>query len=254
MLPSGPDKLETFARLRRQLDPRCCGEARAGADRTLATGLPGVDGLLGGGLPCGALSELVFSAPSSGGQLFLLHLIHAARRSHRFLALVDAADGFDPQTIEPPSLLRQLLWVRCRDAAQAMQATDLIARDSNFALLALDLRGCAARDLRRVPSTTWYRLQRVIEPADTVLAVLTPRRLVPAARARLAFTRPLPLTALAMDQAGIAAQLAPEIDRVRGGNAWNEHAITSPGAAAPHLVGNESLVAEEKEPFAFAAG
>ncbi len=232
-------KLEAFARLRRQLDMRCRGEARVDADRALATGLAGVDGPLGGGLPRGALSELVFSAPSSGGQLMLLHLLRAARRSHRFLALVDGADGFDPGTIEPASLLRQLLWVRCSGAAQAMQAADLIARDSNFALLALDLRGCGARDLRRVPPTTWYRLQRVVEPTDTVLVVLTTRRLVPAAQARLDFNHPLSLDALEMDQADIAAQLAPEIDRIRR---------SGPGAPA------ELSVAEERETFAVAAG
>ncbi|BET66577.1 hypothetical protein ASA1KI_14950 [Opitutales bacterium ASA1] len=222
-----PDRLEAFARLRRQIDPRCRTDPAAGRDATVATGLPGVDAALSGGLPCGALSELVFSAPSSGGQLFLLHLLHAARRRHCFLALVDGADGFDPQSIEPPELLRQLLWVRCRAPAQAVHAADLLARDANFAMLALDLRGCADRDLRRIPATTWYRLQRVVEPTDTVFAVLGSRRLVPAARIRLRFETPLPLGALAMEQTDVAERLAPGVDRLRTARNWGETATAT---------------------------
>lgn len=186
----------------------------------VVTGLGGVDEALGGGLPRGALTELVFAAPSSGGQLVLLHLLQAARRAHRFLGLVDGADGFDPQTVEPSALLHHLLWVRCSHAAAAIQAADLIARDTNFALLALDLRGCTARELRRTPATVWYRLQRVVEPTSSALVILTPQRLVPAARARLVFTRPLPLTCLTMEQASIADQLSPAAERVRLAAGW----------------------------------
>lgn len=215
MSTSSQAKLDAFDRLRRKLDARGLAPDRASGDEALALGLPGVDEPLGG-LPRGALSEMVFTAPSSGGQLLLIQLLHAARRCHRFLALVDGHDGFDPQTIDPPSLLRHLLWVRCGGVAPALQAADLLARDSNFALLALDLRGCPARELRRTPSTVWYRLQRVVEPTDTVLVVLTPRRLVPAARVRLVFDRPLPLTSLVMEQADVAELLNPAVDRMRG--------------------------------------
>lgn len=233
-------RLAAFARLRQQLDARSLAPARPPDEAVLPTRMPGIDEPLGGGLPRGALTELVFSAPSSGGQLLLLHLLHAARRAHRFLALIDGSDGFDPQTIEPTTLLRQLLWVRCSGAPQAMQTADLIARDSNFAMLALDLRGCSMRELRRTRSTAWYRLQRIVEPTDTVLAVLTPRRLVPAAaQARLVFERSLPLTALAMEQTDIAEQLAPSIDRARGGTTWapdRSHSPSSQEAPAPEAT------------------
>ena len=227
MLPDSTSKLATFGRLCRQLDARHRSGTAHGGEEAVATGLGGVDDALGGGLPRGALTELVFTAPSSGGQLVLLHLLQAARRLHRFLGFVDGADGFDPQTIEPHGLLRHLLWVRCTGAAAAIQAADLIARDTNFALLALDLRGCAARDLRRTPSTVWYRLQRVLEPTSTALVVLTPQRLVPAARARLVFSRPLPLTCLTMEQAAIGEQLAPAAERVRTAAGWQATAGTA---------------------------
>lgn len=223
MLSDPSSKLATFDRLCRQLDARRRSGPQAGAE-PVVTGLGGVDEALGGGVPRGALTELVFASPSSGGQLVLLHLLQAARRLHRFLGLVDGADGFDPQTIEPAGLLRHLLWVRCTSAASAVQAADLIARDANFALLALDLRGCAARDLRRTPSSVWYRLQRVVEPTSTALVILSPQRLVPAARARLVFDRPLPLTCLTMEQAAIGDQLVPAAERMRTGAGWHETA------------------------------
>jgi hypothetical protein len=213
-------RLAVFDRLRRQHDARLSSPARPAGPEPVVTCIDGVDEALGGGLPRGALTELIFTAPSSGGQLVLLHLLHAARRTHRFLALIDGTDGFDPQTIEPTELLRHLLWVRCHGAAMALQAADILARDSNFALLALDLRGCDVRELRRTPATVWYRLQRVLEPTDTALAVLTSRRLVPAAQARLAFERPLPLTTLIMEQPDIAEQIAPAVDRLRSAASW----------------------------------
>lgn len=238
-MPATAARLATFARLRGELEARRpAGIARS--EPVLPTGIAGVDEPLGGGLPRGALSELVFAAPSSGGQLVLLHLLHAARRTHRFLALVDGADGFDPPSIEPTALLRHLLWVRCAGPAQALQAADLLARDANFHLLALDLRGCATRELGRTPATAWYRLQRVIEPTDTVLAVLTPHRLVPAAAARLCFTRSLPLPALMMEQSDLAEQLTPGLERRRTrGDATTWTNIPSP--PTPSLSRNRSL-------------
>jgi len=246
VLPDSTNKLATFNRLCRQHDARHRRGGAHGGEEPVATGLSGVDDALGGGLPRGALTELVFTAPSSGGQLVLLHLLQAARRLHRFLGFVDSADGFDPQTIEPHGLLRHLLWVRCTGAAAAIQAADLIARDANFALLALDLRGCAARDLRRTPSTVWYRLQRVLEPTSTALVVLAPQRLVPAARARLVFSRPLPLTCLTMAQAAIGEQLAPVAERVRVAGGWEAtaEAVTTDGAGAE---AQGSLVAYPEE-------
>jgi hypothetical protein len=262
VLPDSTHKLATFSRLCRQLDARHRSGGARGAEEAVATGLGGVDDALGGGLPRGALTELVFAAPSSGGQLVLLHLLQAARRLHRFLGFVDGADGFDPQTVEPHGLLRHLLWVRCTGAGAAIQAADLIARDTNFALLALDLRGCAARDLRRTPSTVWYRLQRVLEPTSTALVVLTPERLVPAARARLVFSRPLPLTCLTMEQATIGEHLTPAAERVRVATGWETaaaevkataaHAETAPGLVAYPECDDDSyrIVAEEADGFA----
>jgi hypothetical protein len=104
----------------------------------LATGVPGIDELTGG-LPCPALTELVCSAPSCGSQLLLGQLLAATRAAAKRVALVDADDAFDPGSW-PPTLLEHLVWVRTRHAAEAMAASDLLARDANFSLLVLDLR------------------------------------------------------------------------------------------------------------------
>ena len=51
-------------------------------------------------------------------------------------------------------------------------------------LVLLDLRHAPLRELRRVPSTSWYRLQRAVEPADLALVVATPTACVPSAQLR----------------------------------------------------------------------
>ncbi|WP_348253281.1 hypothetical protein, partial [Salmonella enterica] len=81
----------------------------------------------------------------------------------------------------PADLLAHLVWVRCRSVTEAVAATDLLARDANFGLVLLDLRHAPTRDLRRVPSTAWYRLQRAVEPTDLALVVATPAASVPSA-------------------------------------------------------------------------
>lgn len=152
-----------------------------------ATGLPQIDGLLQGGLPKGAITELV--SGEAGGALALRRMARAAScarsgQNRRRAALVDGSDGFDPCSLNN-ELLAALLWVRCRDAAQALKATDLLLRDGNLPLVILDLHQNCEAELRKIPGTTWYRLQRIIEPTPTALLVMTPRALVSSAEARL---------------------------------------------------------------------
>ena len=69
--------------------------------------------------------------------------------------------------------LRHLLWVRCHQAREALQAADLLLRDGNFPLVVLDLVLNPAAELRRIPQNNWYRLQRLVEPAPTAFLVFT---------------------------------------------------------------------------------
>src|SRR4051812_34337103 len=182
----------------------------------LTTGLPGIDDVLGG-LPRPALTELVCSAPSCGSQLFIGQLLAVTRTDARRVALVDANDAFDPRSW-PALILEHLVWVRARDATEAMAASDLLARDANFALLLLDLRRVPLAQLRRIPSTSWYRLQRALEPTTLAAVVLTPFALVPSAQVRLEFESGHPLAALTADRTALNARLAPTLLRQRTGD------------------------------------
>lgn len=190
--------------------------APAAAAAVLATGLPSLDEAIGGGVPRGALTEIVCAAPSCGGQLLLLQLLAAARAACARAALVDAGDTFDPAGA-PAELLPHLVWVRAPvdDATAALAAADLLARDANLGLVALDLRALPAATLRRFPATAWYRLQRAVEPAALALVVFTPAALVPSAALRLALGVPHTAAALGVPRPQLAAALAPALERRR---------------------------------------
>jgi hypothetical protein len=146
------------------------------------TGVPQIDGLLEGGLPRGAVTELV--SAQAGGALALRPMVRIAGRNRQRLALIDGCDGFDPSAFSN-EVLTGLLWVRCLDAAQALKAADLVLRDGNMPLVVLDLHRNPAIQLRKIPGTTWYRLQRIIEPTPTALLVMTPHAMVSSAEVRL---------------------------------------------------------------------
>ena len=100
------------------------------------------------------------------------------------IALVDGADTFDVDAAEPDALAR-LLWVRCRRASEALQAADLLLRDPNFPLVVLDLQFNAARELRKIPGTVWFRFQRLPDSHAPTLLVITPFALVSHVAARV---------------------------------------------------------------------
>src|SRR3982750_1917618 len=87
--------------------------------RRLITALPLVDESIGGGLPHGAITEVISSRTSAGSASLIHALIHSAYRDNYFLALIDGRDSFDPCGLANPSLQR-LLWVRCSTASEAM--------------------------------------------------------------------------------------------------------------------------------------
>lgn len=187
--------------------------ATHGRSAPLATGLPGIDDLTAG-LPRPALTELVCSAPSCGSQLLLGQLLAVTRAEARRVAFVDAGDAFDP-TSWPAASLEHLVWVRARDAAEALAAADLLVRDANFGLLALDLRHAPRAELRRIPSTSWYRLQRALEPTTLAAVVVTPFSLVPSAHLRLELNASHALGTLDAARPGLATRLAPSLLRQR---------------------------------------
>jgi hypothetical protein len=204
--------VSTLSSLRQLLAERYPQAVRA-EGRVRATGVPGIDEAVGG-LPCGALTEIVCATPSCGGQLLLGELLQATRRACGRMALIDGHDSFDPQSW-PEDGLRPLVWARCRDTATALQVADIAARDANFQLVALDLRRAPAVELRRTPAPFWYRLQRAVEPADLSLVVFTPRATVPSAKLRLQLERSHALATMDEARPELALRLAPVVQRQR---------------------------------------
>ena len=92
---------------------------------TLPTGIESIDQGLGGGLPQGAFTELVAPGEGSGSAQFIHALLRHTASGGRFLTLVDGADSLDIDALEPEALAH-LLWVRCRNTAEALQTTDLL--------------------------------------------------------------------------------------------------------------------------------
>jgi hypothetical protein len=162
----------------------------------LITGLPFLDQPTGGGLPRGAITELISPArsathsvaggprTSAGSASLIQALIHGAYRDDYFLALIDGRDSFDPCGLDNV-LLRHLFWVRCNQASETIKAADLLLRDGNFPLVIVDLVLNAPEELRKIPQTNWYRLQRLVELVPTACLVLSRYEMVGSAQLKL---------------------------------------------------------------------
>lgn len=170
---------EKFPGVRMRLDG-----SRTAENRFWPTGLPQIDSPLQGGLPRGALSEIVAAGKNNGSATLIRALLDRAARENQPVALIDGNDSLEVTTLGEPVLSR-LLWVRCRTAATALKAADLVLRDHNLPLVLLDLKLNPEKQLRKIPATTWYRFQRLIQETSTVGIVFTPRTLVGPAAARL---------------------------------------------------------------------
>jgi hypothetical protein len=156
----------------------------ATAATRLFTGLPFLDESSGGGLPRGAITELISPRTSAGSASIIRALIYGACRDNYFLALIDGRDSFDPCGLDTSSL-RHLLWVRCSKAFEAIKAADLLLRDGNFPLVIVDLVLNAPEELRKILQTDWYRLQRLVELAPTACLVLTRYEMAGSAQLKL---------------------------------------------------------------------
>ena len=156
----------------------------APAASVLTTGLSFLDQTSGGGLPRSAITELI-TPRASGGSASLIHaLLRSAQRDRHFVALIDGSDSFDPGSSDN-SALRHLLWIRCRKAFDGVKAADLLLRDGNFPLVIVDLVLNAPEELRKIPQTNWYRLQRLVEVVPTACLVLTRYEMVSSAQLKL---------------------------------------------------------------------
>jgi hypothetical protein len=181
--------LESLLRTR-QLDRTLTTAAPAGAlgdEYTVAaTGVDTLDARLEGGLPRGQLSEII-GRRTSGRMSLLLRMLASATARGELVAVVDALDMLDVASLEAAGVvLDRLLWIRghvvinpglCRDLnqramEQALRALTLVLQAGNFGLVVLDVGEAPADALRRLPFTTWLRLQRIVEGSQTVCVLV----------------------------------------------------------------------------------
>jgi|KBSMisStaDraftv2_1062788.scaffolds.fasta_scaffold347910_1 recombination protein RecA len=171
-------------------------------DRTLTTALPSIDprdehalapsevsaldARLGGGFPRGQISELI-GPRSSGRTSLLLRMMAAATARGELVALVDALDMLDVESAAAAGIdFERLLWIRghvvtnsglCRELnqraiEQAIRAFTLVLQAGNFGLVVFDVAEAPADAVRRLPFTTWLRLQRMVEGSQTACVLV----------------------------------------------------------------------------------
>ena len=174
------------------------------------TGVAPVDELLGGGLAKGSITELVTPGVACGSALLTTALLRHAAENGQWAALVDGTDSFDPAALDNHALSR-LVWVRCTSAQEALKCTDLLLRDGNIPLVVLDLVGCAPAQLRRIPSSTWHRLNRIIETGSLTFLVMTPAPMAGSHGARIVLDKPFSIDALNEPLDFLLAHLSPRL-------------------------------------------
>ncbi len=181
--------------------------------RPLEAPAPGVpfqvqtlDTYLHGGLPAGQLSEVV--GPASSGRTSLAwQWMAAATRRGDTVALIDTFDRFDPASaVACGIVLERVLWVRGQAISRtagavdpvwlpgvrtvdgpgtmvervldrALKALNLVLQSGVCPAVVLDMADVPTAALRRIPYTTWLRVQRVIEGSDTTCMLLAPEPL-----------------------------------------------------------------------------
>lgn len=186
------------------------------------TGLWALDNTLPGGLPRATLTELCAPEDSWGSALVLRQLIRHAAATHQWLALIDGSDSFDPGAFDNATL-ENLLWLRGRNAAEAVKATDLVLRDGNLRIVILDLALNPARELRKIPSSIWYRFQRLVEEGAAAFLAITPTPMANSAKHRLFLRGELPTDAFHVTENQLLDRLIIEA-------AESQHELAEPQA------------------------
>jgi len=173
--------------------------------------VPLFDRATDGGLRKGAITEIISPNSSAGSALLIHSLLQIAQRDRFFLALIDGRDSFDVQSVDAGTL-QHLLWVRCEKATETIKAADFLLRDGNFPLVILDLVLNPADELR-IPATSWYRLQRLVEPAPTAFVVMSRHNMVASARTKIVLENRWTLPDLSRDNP--SAQLHFKVRRAK---------------------------------------
>ena len=174
---------------------------RLGEDAVAPLDTGALDRALAGGLPRGQVSEVVGPA-SSGRTSVAWAALAAATRRGESVALIDTFDRFDPPTAHACGIeLSRLLWVRGQAVSKtagaldpawlpgvravsgpgtfvervidrAIKSVNLVVSSGVCTLVVIDLIDVPAAALRRLPASTWFRVERAIEGSDTAVLIL----------------------------------------------------------------------------------
>jgi hypothetical protein len=138
---------------------------------SLPSAIPALDELFGGGLPWGAITEVIGGI--SSGRTTLAHVMaSAATRAGEFVAWVDLSNALDPNCAERAGVdLERVLWVYPTDRRAAFRAVEQVLGAGGFRLVVLDLDG-------PLPSaSTWLRMGRAAVHRDAAIVVLSSTRI-----------------------------------------------------------------------------
>jgi hypothetical protein len=181
----------------------------------LSTGIEFLDQIAGGGLPKSAIIELISPRASAGSASLIHGLLQSAERDRHFVALIDGSDSFDPGSSDN-SALQHLLWIRCRKAFDAIKAADFLLRDGNFPLVIVDLVLNTPDELRKIPQTSWYRLQRLAEAVPSACLIINRQSMVSSAQLKIVLENSWTLADLEKQNA--ISSLRFRIQRFAGAN------------------------------------
>ncbi len=182
--PAPEPSLVDLATLRQRLTTgRELVRRRAAEDRPppLATALPELDRLLGGGLARGELVELT-GGRSCGRFSILLAALAGAAGAGESAAFVDLGDGLQPlDLLAAGARLDRLLWLRPRSVRETLAGAEMLLT-GGFPLVVVDL-GLPPVPGGRGPTAAWLRLARTAERHGGALLISSPYRVSGAAAA-----------------------------------------------------------------------
>jgi hypothetical protein len=152
------------------------------------SGIAALDDLLEGGLPLGALTEIVGSQ-CSGRTSFALSFIAQVTKAEKVCAWIDVSDTLNPESAAAVGVeLKRLLWVRCgvrtpskihtqgkplSRIEQALRVTDLLLHGGGFSAIVLDMGSVTPEDASRVPLAVWFRYRAAAEESQASILLLT---------------------------------------------------------------------------------
>ena len=130
-------------------------------DRKVQNAVPRLAGTMPAGLVAGWAEEQVEpdrQSPRRGGNV-------RCRRhfpGRKFQNTAPARAGIPPRPFAKP-------WKRLE---QALKTTDLLLHSGGWGVVVLDLGNISWVDARRIPMSTWFRFQRIVENTPTILLLL----------------------------------------------------------------------------------